>query len=104
MVHRPYKGKEGPPPAEADPGDLRYRSDDSAARGGRPEGARYAGCLWPSGNGWRWQRKLSDGGALTVEVIGAVALALLLDLLLGDPRWMPHPVRGMGRLIEAGEQ
>ncbi|WP_168063532.1 adenosylcobinamide-phosphate synthase CbiB [Candidatus Manganitrophus noduliformans] len=39
-----------------------------------------------------------------MEVIGAVALALLLDLLLGDPRWMPHPVRGMGRLIEAGEQ
>lgn len=39
-----------------------------------------------------------------MEIIRAIALALLLDLLLGDPRWMPHPVRGMGRLIEAGEQ
>jgi adenosylcobinamide-phosphate synthase len=28
-------------------------------------------------------------------VLGAV----LLDLLLGDPRWLPHPVVGIGRLI-----
>ncbi len=28
-----------------------------------------------------------------------VVAALLLDLLLGDPRWLPHPVRGIGRLI-----
>ena len=26
-------------------------------------------------------------------------LASGLDALIGDPRWMPHPVRGMGRLI-----
>jgi adenosylcobinamide-phosphate synthase len=26
-------------------------------------------------------------------------LAAGLDALLGDPRWFPHPVRGMGRLI-----
>jgi len=26
-------------------------------------------------------------------------LAASLDALLGDPRWFPHPVRGMGRLI-----
>lgn len=28
-----------------------------------------------------------------------IALALLLDLALGDPRWLPHPVVLMGRLI-----
>jgi adenosylcobinamide-phosphate synthase len=29
----------------------------------------------------------------------ALALALMLDFWLGDPRWLPHPVRGMGALI-----
>jgi adenosylcobinamide-phosphate synthase len=29
----------------------------------------------------------------------ALALALVLDFCLGDPRWMPHPVRGMGAFI-----
>ncbi|NUK31204.1 cobalamin biosynthesis protein [Parageobacillus sp. VR-IP] len=29
----------------------------------------------------------------------AIALALMLDFWLGDPRWLPHPVRGMGALI-----
>ncbi len=29
--------------------------------------------------------------------------ALLLDLLLGDPRWFPHPVKGMGRFITETE-
>jgi adenosylcobinamide-phosphate synthase len=28
-----------------------------------------------------------------------IVLALLLDLLLGDPRWLPHPVIMIGRLI-----
>ena len=32
------------------------------------------------------------------------ALAYLLDLIIGDPRWMPHPVRGIGRLIEKVER
>ena len=32
-----------------------------------------------------------------------IAIALLLDLALGDPRWMPHPVRLIGRLIAALE-
>jgi adenosylcobinamide-phosphate synthase len=27
-------------------------------------------------------------------------IAVLLDLALGDPRWLPHPVRGMGLLIQ----
>lgn len=29
----------------------------------------------------------------------ALAGALALDLVLGDPVWLPHPVRGLGRLI-----
>ena len=29
----------------------------------------------------------------------ALLLGCLLDLIFGDPRWMPHPVRAMGALI-----
>ncbi len=30
----------------------------------------------------------------------ALALAYLVDLIIGDPRWFPHPVRLIGRAIE----
>jgi adenosylcobinamide-phosphate synthase len=30
--------------------------------------------------------------------------AVLLDLLLGDPRWLPHPVVGIGRMITGLER
>lgn len=33
----------------------------------------------------------------------AVALGFLLDFILGDPHWMPHPVRAIGRLISVLE-
>jgi adenosylcobinamide-phosphate synthase len=33
-----------------------------------------------------------------------LALAYALDLLFGDPEWFPHPVRGFGWLIRAGER
>ncbi|MRR58432.1 MAG: cobalamin biosynthesis protein CobD [Deltaproteobacteria bacterium] len=33
-----------------------------------------------------------------------VVIAVLLDLLLGDPRWLPHPVVGIGMLISALEK
>jgi adenosylcobinamide-phosphate synthase len=33
------------------------------------------------------------------EVVGAY----ILDLVIGDPRWLPHPVRWMGGVIEKGE-
>jgi len=33
-----------------------------------------------------------------------VVIAIALDLLLGDPRWLPHPVVGIGRLISALEK
>lgn len=29
----------------------------------------------------------------------SILLAYSLDILLGDPHWLPHPVRGMGKLI-----
>ena len=32
-----------------------------------------------------------------------IVFALLLDLLLGDPRWLPHPVRLIGQLAMALE-
>lgn len=32
------------------------------------------------------------------------ALAYTLDWLIGDPAWMPHPVRWMGRRISRGER
>ncbi|MDE5998952.1 MAG: adenosylcobinamide-phosphate synthase CbiB [Bacteroidaceae bacterium] len=31
-------------------------------------------------------------------------LGWLLDLLLGDPSWMPHPVVGFGKMIATGER
>ena len=33
-----------------------------------------------------------------------IAIALVLDLVFGDPRWLPHPVRIIGRLIAALEE
>lgn len=38
------------------------------------------------------------------EIFWLILPALLLDLILGDPRWMPHPVRWIGKLIEKMEQ
>lgn len=35
---------------------------------------------------------------------GLLLSAFLLDLLLGDPRWFPHPVRIIGRGISFGER
>ena len=38
-------------------------------------------------------------------MIGAAVLCgFLLDLLLGDPEWMPHPVVFMGKAITALEK
>lgn len=36
---------------------------------------------------------------LSLSLLGLVVVALLLDLALGDPPWLPHPVVGMGRVI-----
>nr|MBA5585787.1 cobalamin biosynthesis protein [Anaerobacillus isosaccharinicus]QOY38767.1 cobalamin biosynthesis protein [Anaerobacillus isosaccharinicus] len=34
----------------------------------------------------------------------ALTLAFIIDLIIGDPRWLPHPVRGMGKLISLFER
>ena len=39
-----------------------------------------------------------------MEILVAAACGLILDLLLGDPAWMPHPVVAMGRGITALEK
>jgi len=36
---------------------------------------------------------------VTVRDLLPLLLGFLLDQLLGDPRWLPHPVRWLGRLI-----
>jgi len=33
----------------------------------------------------------------------ALIIGAMLDLILGDPRWFPHPIRGIGRMIQALE-
>jgi len=33
-----------------------------------------------------------------------ILFAFFLDLVLGDPRWLPHPVRGIGWLIQRTEK
>ena len=37
-------------------------------------------------------------------ILGAVICGFALDLLLGDPAWMPHPVVAMGKAIEKLER
>ncbi len=37
-------------------------------------------------------------------VLASVALGFVLDLILGDPSWLPHPVVLMGKLITALEK
>lgn len=39
-----------------------------------------------------------------LEIIYPLLGGFLLDLLLGDPRWLPHPVRWMGNAITLGEK
>jgi adenosylcobinamide-phosphate synthase len=41
---------------------------------------------------------------MTYTTTTALILGALLDLIFGDPRWLPHPVRGIGLLIKALER
>jgi adenosylcobinamide-phosphate synthase len=41
---------------------------------------------------------------LSLELAALLFGAILLDLAIGDPRWLPHPVVTMGRLIDALER
>ena len=38
------------------------------------------------------------------RIVPAVVIGFFLDLLLGDPRWLYHPVRLIGKLIEKLER
>lgn len=38
------------------------------------------------------------------EIIIPLILGFAADILIGDPHWLPHPVRLFGRLISAGEK
>jgi adenosylcobinamide-phosphate synthase len=44
-----------------------------------------------------WQVVLNSSAALLIA-------AFALDLLVGDPRWLPHPVVLMGKIISFGER
>ena len=37
---------------------------------------------------------------LVLTLFSLPFLASIIDLLLGDPRWLPHPVRLMGRVLD----
>ena len=39
-----------------------------------------------------------------MEIVWVLLAGFALDLLLGDPRWMPHPVVGIGKLITVCER
>lgn len=36
-------------------------------------------------------------------IIPAVIVGFILDLICGDPNWLPHPIRAIGWLIQKGE-
>src|SRR2546425_9902588 len=60
-------------------------------------GSKTAG-LYATGGLVRQERSAFRGAlpvrATVVEMLGGVGL----DLLIGDPQWLPHPVRGFGWL------
>lgn len=39
-----------------------------------------------------------------MEILIAVIIGFILDLIFGDPHWLPHPVRLIGLLISKGEK
>ncbi len=39
-----------------------------------------------------------------MEILIAVIIGFILDLVLGDPHWLPHPIRLIGNLISKGEK
>jgi adenosylcobinamide-phosphate synthase len=44
-----------------------------------------------------WKYFLDSSAALLIA-------AFVLDLAIGDPRWLPHPVVLMGKWISSGER
>ena len=54
--------------------------------------------LFPDVQGvlWLW-------GLAVPVAVAALLVGWVLDLMLGDPSWLPHPVVGFGKMIAAGE-
>ena len=50
------------------------------------------------------RHKEIDGDRKIMRMIVIVILAFLLDLILGDPVWLYHPVRIIGLLISGLER
>ncbi|WP_409523864.1 adenosylcobinamide-phosphate synthase CbiB [Nitrincola sp. MINF-07-Sa-05] len=42
--------------------------------------------------------------ALSLSLLALVVVAIIIDLLIGDPDWLPHPVVLMGRVISSLER
>ncbi len=40
----------------------------------------------------------------SVKPVAFLVLAYIVDALIGDPSWLPHPVRLVGRVVEKSEQ
>ncbi|MGH7930551.1 MAG: adenosylcobinamide-phosphate synthase CbiB, partial [Candidatus Binatia bacterium] len=69
--------------------------DDSSAEWFSTKGGRHR--RWGIKISMDWQSLLSSSAALLIG-------AFLLDLAVGDPRWLPHPVVLMGKVIAFGER
>ena len=62
----------------------------------------------------RWLSRLpsiTKEGSLLVPVVGDLFMnfsmtsgelgaGVAVDLLIGDPRWLPHPVRGIAKMVQ----
>ncbi len=39
-----------------------------------------------------------------MKILIAIVIGFILDLIFGDPHWLPHPIRLIGRFISGGER
>ena len=53
---------------------------------------------------WETEKDMSLGLQRVIWMTIAVAAGFVLDLILGDPRWLYHPVRMIGHLITGTEK
>lgn len=44
-----------------------------------------------------------EGGGLSYFILLDITIAFILDLIIGDPHWFPHPIRFIGWLIKSSE-
>ena len=84
LVHRPSARAAGVAADGKDHRAVRYRARLGSAGRNRPGQCAHG----------RGLQAATFGMRLEYQILAAV----LLDLALGDPRWLPHPVRGIGRL------